>query len=283
MNQTSLLTDTLTSPFAHGAYPSWVQDDILCVSICDAQVNIVVNPPLPSPAAGNLLVLKAAWTPSASLCGFQAEPLKAHKKTDKRSYVLSFFYTSSQMWEPPPVVRDELYHVKHHPPAVLGKLKVVKVYIPDQLPAMSDLISTGIPTWWRGVCWNGLSTHGPPDVPVRSDVRCSFGAQVSPHLVSSCWHIGSFYLSKDPWVYVQAYGITLSSVLTAKHDSTANFWPEIKLQQNDKKQTSNLQGYLLTGAAWAVDEGNKEMREEGGGGWAVCYRTARKGFEPLFA
>lgn len=44
---------------------------------------------------------------------------------------------------PPPVVRDELYHVKHPPLAVLGTLRVVKVYIPDQLPAVSDLISNG--------------------------------------------------------------------------------------------------------------------------------------------
>lgn len=62
---------------------------------------------------------------------------------------------------------------------------------------------------------------------------------------------------KGFWVYVQAYGITLSSVLTAKHDSTANFWPEIKLQQNDKKQTSNLLGYYQTGVAGVLDEGNK--------------------------
>lgn len=49
------------------------------------------------------------------------------------------------MWELTPAVRDEMYHVKHPPLAVLGKLKAVKVYISDQLPAMSDLISTGIP------------------------------------------------------------------------------------------------------------------------------------------
>ncbi len=58
-------------------------------------------------------------------------------------------------------------------------------------------------------------------------------------------------------VYVRAYGITLSSVLTAKHDSTANSWPGIKPQQNDKKQTSNLLGYYQTGAAGVVNEGNK--------------------------
>lgn len=68
---------------------------------------------------------------------------------------------------------------------------------------------------------------------------------------------------KGFWVYVQAYGITLSSVLTAKHDSTASFWPEIKLQQNDKKQTSNLRGYYQIGAACVADEGNKVI---GGGG-----------------
>lgn len=48
-----------------------------------------------------------------------------------------------------------------------------------------------------GVCWNSLSAHRPPDVPASSSVCCSFGAQVSPHLLTSCWHIGGFYLSKD--------------------------------------------------------------------------------------
>ena len=56
-------------------------------------------------------------------------------------------------------------------------------------------------------------------------------------------------------MYVQAYGITLSSVLTAKHDSTANFWLEIKLQQNDKKQTSNPLDYYQTGVVVVLDEG----------------------------
>lgn len=30
------------------------------------------------------------------------------------------------------------------------------VLIPDQLPTMSDLISMGIPAWWRTMCWEGL-------------------------------------------------------------------------------------------------------------------------------
>lgn len=78
--------------------------------------------------------------------------------------------------------------------------------------------------------WNGLSTHRAPDVSATSDVCSSFGEQVSPHLLSSCWHREKGGLPlKRLWVYVQEYGITLSSVLTAKHDSTANFWPEIKL------------------------------------------------------
>lgn len=64
------------------------------------------------------------------------------------------------------------------------------------------------------------------------------------------------------WVYVRAYGITLSSVLTAKHDSTANFWPENMLLQNDKKQTSNLLGYYQTGAACALDKSNKVIEKK---------------------
>lgn len=62
---------------------------------------------------------------------------------------------------------------------------------------------------------------------------------------------------KGFWVYVRAYGTTLSSVLTAKHDSTASFWPESTLLQNDKKQTSNLRGYYQTGAVSVLDEGSK--------------------------
>lgn len=96
---------------------------------------------------------------------------------------------------------DEMYHVKHLTPTVLGKFDAVNVYIPDQLPAVSDLTSTGIPAWWRTVCWNSLSARRPPDVPASGNVCCSFGAQVPPHLLSSCWHTGggSFYLSKDLW------------------------------------------------------------------------------------
>ncbi len=52
MNQTSLLTGhfdlslslSLFFFFSTGAYPSWVQDDIFRVPICDAQVNTVVKP-----------------------------------------------------------------------------------------------------------------------------------------------------------------------------------------------------------------------------------------------
>lgn len=64
-------------------------------------------------------------------------------------------------------------------------------------------------------------------------------------------------------MYVRAYGITLSSVLTAKHESTANFWPEIKPRQNDKKQTSDLLGYYQTDAAGTVqDAGNKVITKK---------------------
>lgn len=76
---------------------------------------------------------------------YKAEPLQ----NTKRSYGSNFFYTSSQMWEPsffPPLwMGDEMYHVKHLTPTVLGKFNAVSVYIPDQLPAVSDLTSTGIP------------------------------------------------------------------------------------------------------------------------------------------
>lgn len=41
-------------PFPHGAYSSWVQDDILDASICDTQANIVVKPL----TARNLILLK---------------------------------------------------------------------------------------------------------------------------------------------------------------------------------------------------------------------------------
>lgn len=167
------------------------------------------------------------------------------------------------MWEPsffPPLwMGDEMYHVKHLTPTVLGKFDAVSVYIPDQLPAVSDLTSTGIPAWWRTVCWNSLSARRPPDVPASGNVCCSFGAQVPPHLLSSCWHTGGGELLplKGFVVYIQPYGITLSSVLTAKHDSTANFWPEIKPLQNDRRQTSSLRGYYQTGAPRTLDEGNK--------------------------
>lgn len=144
--------------------------------------------------ARHLLVLKAAWTPSTSLCGFKAEPLKDCKKARKVMFrILSI---------PPlrcgnPLLGWGMRCIMSNTP--LGKLKVVKVYIPDQLPAMSDLTSTGIPAWWRSMCWNGLPTHRPPDVPASSGVCCSFGAQVPPHLLSSCWHVRGFYLSKDSW------------------------------------------------------------------------------------
>lgn len=49
MNRTSLLTDTLTSLFPMGADPSWVQDDIFHVSMCDGQVNTAVKTPTTPP------------------------------------------------------------------------------------------------------------------------------------------------------------------------------------------------------------------------------------------
>lgn len=56
-NQSDKLTDRhFDLSFPQGAYPSWAQDDIFHVSICDAPVNIVVKPPM----ARNLLLLKAA-------------------------------------------------------------------------------------------------------------------------------------------------------------------------------------------------------------------------------
>lgn len=82
------------------------------------------------------------------------------------------------------------------------------------------------------------------------------------------------------WVYVRAYGITLSSVLTAKHDSTANFWPENMLLQNDKKQTSNLLGYYQTGAACALDKSNKVIEKKKK---KIHYMTMRDVCAPLFA
>lgn len=39
--------------------------------------------------------------------------------------------------------------------------------------------------------------YRPPNVPVNSNICCSFGVLVSPHLLSSCLHMGGFYLSKD--------------------------------------------------------------------------------------
>lgn len=82
------------------------------------------------------------------------------------------------------------------------------------------------------------------------------GASTSP-LQLLAYEGGGLLPLKGFVVYIQPYGVTLSSVLTAKHDSTANFWPEIKPQQNDRRQTSSLRGYYQTGAARTLDEGNK--------------------------
>lgn len=161
------------------------------------------------------------------------------------------------MWEPPPVVRDELYHVKHPPLAMLGKLKVVKSLHP--WPAASRVwpykhgnsspMEEYVLEWFIDTQTSRCS---------REHRRLLFiwraGVSTSPLQLLA---YKGFLPLKGFWVYVQAYGITLSSVLTAKHDSTANFWPEIKLQQNDKKQTSNLLGYYQTGVAGVLDEGNK--------------------------
>lgn len=145
------------------------------------------------------------WTPGASLCGFWAEPLKDRKKTDKKSYVSNFFYTSTQMWELPPAVRDELCHVKH-PPHWLrwASSQYFKVSIPVQLPAMSDLISTGIPAWWRSMCWNSLShTHTQTSRCSRKQRRLLFiwcaGVSTSPLQLLA--YRGLLPL-KGFWVYV---------------------------------------------------------------------------------
>lgn len=158
-------------------------------------------------------------------------------------------------------------------------MKVVKIHILDLLPAMSDLIGMGIPARWRNMCWNGLSAHRPPDVPASSDVCCSFGAQVSPHLLSSCWHIEGFYLSKDSGVYVRAYGTTLSSVLTAKHDSTASFLAREYAPAKRRKANKQSARLLPDGrgfSSWWRQQ--SEWRKK-----KIHYTTMRNVCAPLFA
>lgn len=139
-----------------------------------------------------LLLLKAAWTPRVFLWAFTR---RSRCKTRKEVMVRISSIPRLRCGNPPfsPLwMGDEMYHVKHPMPTVLGKFEAVNVYIPDQLPAVSDLTSTGIPAWWRTVCWNSLSARRPPDVPASGNVCCSFGAQVPPHLLSSCWHWGGW-------------------------------------------------------------------------------------------
>lgn len=124
----------------------------------------------------------------------------------------------------------EGWAVSCHPPlwSVLGKLNVVKVYIPDQMPAMSELMSAGIPPWWRSMLEQFIGAQ--TSRCSRKQQRLLFiwctGVSTSPHQLLA--YRGLLPL-KGFWVCVQAYGITLSSVLTAKHDSTANFLAGIKL------------------------------------------------------
>ena len=142
------------------------------------------------------------------------------RPTDEESYVSGLNFISTEMWTPKQ--GDELNHVK--PPLfMLGMLKVVKVHSPltGCQPCTAlwvwEILSDGRPRRW-----SVLSVRRPPDVPASREVCRSFGAQVSPHLHASCWHVELLPL-KGFGVYVEAYGITLSSVASAKHDSNSRF------------------------------------------------------------
>lgn len=102
--------------------------------------------------------------------------------------VLSVFY-SLQMWDPLLLKKDELCYVKQSTTTWCVECIWIsfKLMSPDHLANMSDLFQ---PRNTRRMCWTGLSTRTVPDVPANGNARCSFGAQVSPHLLSSCWHIG---------------------------------------------------------------------------------------------
>lgn len=183
---------TLWPPFLHrGLSQLGIRDDIFHVPICDAGVNIVVKlcrGPEISSWKQRELPLPLVW--------FRSRATERPWEDRPKSYVSSFSYTSSQMWELTPAVRDELYRVT--PPYDLcwaSSMLLKSTSLTRCQPCL---------TLWAqefhldgGVCWNSLSAHRPPDVPASSSVCCSFGAQVSPHLLTSCWHIGGFYLSKD--------------------------------------------------------------------------------------
>lgn len=215
---------TLWPPFLHrGLSQLGIRDDIFHVPICDAGVNIVVKlcrGPEISSWKQRELPLPLVW--------FRSRATERPWEDRPKSYVSSFSYTSSQMWELTPAVRDELYRVTPPLWSVLGKLNVVKVYIPDQMPAMSDLMSAGIPPWWRSMLEQFIGAQ--TSRCSRKQQRLLFiwctGVSTSPHQLLA--YRGLLPL-KGFWVCVQAYGITLSSVLTAKHDSTANFLAGIKL------------------------------------------------------
>lgn len=130
---------------------------------------------------------------------YKAEPLQ----NTKRSYGSNFFYTSSQMWEPSffPLLwmGDEMYHVKHPTPTVLGKFDAVSVYIPDQLRLTLRAREFQLD---GGLCV-GTDYR-------RADLQMFLrAATFAVHLVRRCLHISSpavgipggasFYLSKDLW------------------------------------------------------------------------------------
>lgn len=98
--------------------------------------------------------------------------------------------------------------------AALGELDVANIYIPDQMPATSDLMSMGNPARWINMRWNALLTTPPP--PTQMFLRA---AMLAVHLVCRCLHISSpavgtqsgwlgeegrvvvkfLYLSKNSW------------------------------------------------------------------------------------
>lgn len=83
---------------------------------------------------------------------------------------------------------------------------------------------------------------------------------------------------KGFWVYVRAYGTTLSSVLTAKHDSTASFWPESTLLL--KRQKTNKQSCEATTRLVRLQrlmKAAKWMKKK------IHYMTMRNVCTPLFA
>lgn len=165
-------------------------------------------------------------TPSASLCGFYAQPLKGHMKTGKKGFSFESLLYFADV-ETPPLKKDELYHVKQLLLDVLSALKLASNGCPLTSCQLcltykcrnSRLMEDYVLDWF-------INAHNSRCSRKQQGLLFIWCAGVT---TSPLQLLAYRRLSTSQRIYVWAHGITLSSVLTVRFELAANFSSEIIL------------------------------------------------------